>query len=139
MFEDYNIDYLKQIKSFLETALQHENIYLVTGEGKHKTPQQRDYEKICAYLTKYMEYEHHLNIIGVERNSYAKTDPSATFMHMKEDHMRNSQLEPGYNVQIGVANKYILYMDIFNERNDYKTFIPFLEGFKKVYGYYPHF
>jgi len=50
-----------------------------------------------------MEYENHLKTIGNDRNSYAKTDPSATFMQMKENHMRNSQIKPGYNVQIGVA------------------------------------
>jgi len=33
------------------------------------------------------------------RNSLSKTDPDATFMRMKEDHMRNGQLKPAYNVQ----------------------------------------
>ncbi len=53
--------------------------------------------------------------------------------------MRNSQLKPGYNVQIGVADEYILHLDIYSERSDYKTFIPFLEGFKENYGYYPKY
>ena len=39
-----------------------------------------------------------------ERKSYSKTDTDATFMRMKEDHMRNGQLKPGYNVQIGTEN-----------------------------------
>jgi hypothetical protein len=30
------------------------------------------------------------------------TDESATFMHFKEEHMRNAQLKPAYNVQIAV-------------------------------------
>ena len=29
-------------------------------------------------------------------------------MHMKDDHMRNAQLKPGYNVQIGVDSENIL-------------------------------
>ena len=33
-----------------------------------------------------------------QRNSYSKTDKDATFMRMKEDHMRNGQLKPAYNV-----------------------------------------
>jgi hypothetical protein len=41
------------------------------------------------------------------RNSYSKTDPDATFMRMKEDHMRNGQLKPGYNVQMGTENQFI--------------------------------
>jgi hypothetical protein len=45
--------------------------------------------------------------MGNNRNSYSKTDPDATFMHMKEDHMRNGQLKPGYNAQIAVNSEYI--------------------------------
>ena len=33
-----------------------------------------------------------------------KTDNDATFMRMKEDYMRNGQLKPGYNLQIGVIS-----------------------------------
>ena len=33
--------------------------------------------------------------MGEGRNSYSKTDPDATFMRMKEDHMKNGQLKPG--------------------------------------------
>ena len=35
--------------------------------------------------------------------SYSKTDHDATFMHMKEDHMKNGQLKPGYNIQAAQA------------------------------------
>ena len=34
-----------------------------------------------------------------DRNSMSKTDSDATFMRMKEDHMQNGQLKPGYNFQ----------------------------------------
>jgi len=34
------------------------------------------------------------------RNSYSKTDTDATFMRLKEDHLQNGQLKPGYNWQI---------------------------------------
>ena len=33
-----------------------------------------------------------------QRNIYSKTDKDATFMRMKEDHMRNGQLKTAYNV-----------------------------------------
>jgi hypothetical protein len=49
---------------------------------------------------------------------------------MKEDHMRNSQLKPGYNFQIGVENGYIIGMDISCERSDTYTLIPMLLGFE---------
>src|SRR5690554_3189643 len=71
--------------------------------------------------------------MGPNRNSYAKTDHDATFMHMKEDHMRNSQLKPGYNVQIGVEAEYIVGVDISSQRSDQLTLIPFLERMRKAY------
>ena len=59
-------------------------------------------------------------------------------MHMKDDHMRNAQLKPGYNVQIGVDSEYIVAADIFQDRNDVWTLIPFLETIEKKVGFrYP--
>ena len=52
-------------------------------------------------------------------------------MHMKEDHMKNGQLKPAYNVQIGVEGEYIVGIDISSERSDQLTFIPFLDKLEK--------
>lgn len=41
------------------------------------------------------------------RNSYSKTDPDATFMRMKDDHMQNGQLKPAYNIQASTNNQYL--------------------------------
>jgi len=139
LYDSYDIEYIGKVKTYLENELLREKTIMVSGKGKHKTTLQRDFESMSAYYHKLIEYQQQLEIIGNDRNSYAKTDPSATFMHMKEDHMRNSQLKPGYNVQVGVADEYILHMDISSERNDYQTFIPFLEGFKKQYNFYPKY
>ena len=46
---------------------------------------------------------------------------------MKDDHMRNSQLKPGYNIQIGVEGGYVVGVDVSSERSDQLTLIPFLE------------
>jgi hypothetical protein len=119
--------------------IREQKIEIKTGKGSRKTHLQRDYEFINASITKLNEYEKHLSIIGSDRNSYAKTDIDATFMHLKEDHMRNSQLKPAYNIQIGVSDEYIMHLDIFNDRSDYKTFIPFIEGYYKRYGKYPKY
>ncbi|MGL5890323.1 MAG: transposase, partial [Bacteroidia bacterium] len=43
-----------------------------------------------------------------KRSSYSKTDHDATFMRMKEDHMKNGQLKPAYNLQISSNNRYIV-------------------------------
>ena len=61
------------------------------------------------------------------RGSFSKTDKDATFMHMKEDHMRNAQLKPGYNLQFGVEGEYITGVDLSSERSDQLTLIPLLE------------
>lgn len=70
-----------------------------------------------------------------KRNSYSKTDPDATFMHMKDDHMRNGQLKPAYNVQIAVESEYVTGVGIFDDRNDIATLIPMLNNMKEKLGH----
>ena len=43
-------------------------------------------------------------------------------MRMKEDHMLNGQLKPGYNIQIGTENKFVIGYDVFPNPTDTKTF-----------------
>jgi hypothetical protein len=71
------------------------------------------------------------------RNSYSKTDNDATFMRMKEDHMRNGQLKAGYNVQITTNNQIITNYDIFANPTDTLTLPAHLESFKQLYGEAP--
>ena len=52
-------------------------------------------------------------------------------MRMKDDHMRNGQLKPGYNVQIAVNSEYITGIDVFSNRTDYGTLVPFLKHVQK--------
>ena len=47
-------------------------------------------------------------------------------MHMKDDHMRNAQLKPGYNIQFAVEGEYITGVDVSSERTDQLTLIPLL-------------
>ena len=72
--------------------------------------------------------------MGESRNSYSKTDPDSTFMRMKDDQMRNGQLKPAYNVQIAVNSEYITGIDVFSDRNDYGTFVPFLKHLQRSHG-----
>lgn len=139
VYELYEVEYMKRVLDFLELEVDRAEVSFVYGKGQRKTALQRDYEMILEYYTKLKEYQDYIDIIGPDRNSCARTDQDATFMHMKEDYMRNGQLKAGYNVQIGVSNEYILHLDIFQDRSDYQTFIPFLEGYKKAYGYYPKY
>ena len=48
-----------------------------------------------------------MSVCGENRNSYSKTNHSATFMRIKRDYMGNDQLLPTYNVQVGIADEYI--------------------------------
>ena len=68
------------------------------------------------------------------RNSFSKTDRDATFMRMKEDHMKNGQLKPAYNLQLGVEGEYIVGVDISSERSDELTLLPLLDRMAKGIG-----
>jgi len=72
------------------------------------------------------------------RNSYSKTYPEATFMRMKDDHMLNGQLKPGYNLQISTQDQFILHYSIHQNPTDTKTLPSHLEGFSILYGQMPN-
>jgi transposase len=84
-------------------------------------------------LDKYEEYERQLG----ERNSLSRTDPDATFMRMKEDHMLNGQLKPGYNWQITTQDQYILGYTLHQTTNDTATLAPHMESLKESLGQLP--
>jgi transposase len=102
------------------------SIEFVHGIGKRKTDIQRWIEQLEDYKERKNRYDTSKELMK-GRNSYSKTDPDATFMHMKEDHMRNSQLKPGYNVQIAVESEYVTGVGIFQDRTDVTTLIPMLK------------
>ncbi len=78
------------------------------------------------FLPRLAKYKEQNKIFG-DRNSYSKTDKDATFMRMKEDHMKNGQLKPEYNVQMGTENQFILFYTIHQRPTDTRCFIPHLE------------
>jgi hypothetical protein len=124
----------KRLKKFIDKLNKIKTtVVFVSGIGKRKTDFQRDYELLCDWYEREKKYEYYLRRMK-DRNSLSKTDESATFMHLKEDHMRNSQLKPAYNVQIAVDAEYIVATEIFNERNDVNTFVPFMEKIKNQLG-----
>lgn len=86
-----------------------------------------------AAMEKYEQQEKILD----GRNSYSKTDTGATFMRMKEDHMRNGQLKPGYNVQLSTSGQYVVNYSLHPNTNDYATFKQHIEQYKQQYGCYP--
>jgi transposase len=105
----------------------------VHGRGKRKSELQRDTEQLIEMLSRREKYEKY-NATFNGRNSFSKTDPDATFMRMKDDHMRNSQLKPGYNVQLGVEGEYIVGVELSSERSDNSRLIPLLENIESHIG-----
>ena len=119
------------LASHLEDTVQ--SIWFVHGSGKRKSPEQKSWENLHRLLERWRAYEQQLGVMGETRNSYAKTDEDATFMRMKEDHMRNGQLKPGYNVQIAVNSEYITGIEAFSDRADARTLKPFLRRLERFH------
>lgn len=136
---EYVPEQLLEITDRYSEVVQINEDEFVYGRGHHKTIQQRHYELLKQYSTKLQEYVQKLNICGPDRNSYSKTDTSATFMRIKTDYMGNDQLLPAYNVQIGVADEYIAVADVNQYRSDMDCFVPLLEDFNQIYGFYPKY
>lgn len=122
----YNVQRLKKLRKQLYGKKAAEKIEFVYGKGHHKSKLQKAIETIDSWLERLKRYNLDIHICG-DRNSYCKTDPDATFMHMKEDHMKNGQLKPGYNVNVATVSEYIIGNYISADRTDAKTLIPFLE------------
>jgi transposase len=82
-------------------------------------------------------YEQQEKILGEHRKSYSKTDTDATFMPMKEDHMKNGQLKPGYNLQISSNNQYITHYSIHQATTDSTTLPQHLNDFTQQHQFTP--
>ena len=128
--EKISIEYALAVKDKLTEIKEKEGLDFVYGKGKRKSKLQKYTELINDFIEKQSKYDEYNKIFN-GRNSFSKTDHDATFMHMKEDHMKNGQLKPAYNVQIGVEGEYIVGIDISSERSDQLTFIPFLDKLEK--------
>jgi transposase len=84
-------------------------------------------------LDKYEKYNQQLG----DRNSLSKTDPDATFMRMKEDHMLNGQLKPGYNLQISTQDQYILGYTLHQTTADTVTLPDHVDSLRQTLGQVP--
>ena len=136
---EYAPEYLKEAAEQYAEVWQINEAMFVHGRGHRKTTQQRHYEKLKEYAAKLEEYVEKIKICGEDRNSYSKTDHSATFMRIKTDYMGNDQLLPAYNVQVGIADEYIAVVDVNQYRSDMDCFIPLMNKFYTTYGFYPKY
>ena len=129
---EYAPGYIREAAEKYAKIWQLDESQFVYGKGHHKTIQQRHYENLAGYAEKLEEYVEKISICGGNRNSYSKTEHSATFMHIKTDYRENNQLLPAYNVQIGVADEYIAVVDVNQYRTDMDCFVPLMNRFHAI-------
>ena len=76
---EYVPDYLNEIVEQLVLLWELDTSTFVYGSGKRKSKEQRHYEHLTTFCQKLQEYIQKIEICGPNRNSYSKTDNSATF------------------------------------------------------------
>lgn len=128
--EDSEIDSekLKELAERLSKKLE--------GEPENKAAKKAQKMINSDYLPRMKKYEQYEEIFD-GRNSFSKTDHDATFMRMKEDHLRNRSVKPGYNVQIGTEDQWILGFSIHQNPADNPTLMPHLQQLKQNLGEIP--
>ena len=137
--DEYAIEYLEEILDKYAKLTSLDPDTFVHGKGRRKTLYQRQYEKLTNYKERLKTYARHIEICGDNRNSYSKTDHSASFMRIKTDYMGNDQLLPAYNLQAAICDEYIAVIDVKQYASDMECFIPLMEKFNQTYGHYPEY
>ena len=137
VLKEPNLDYSMEICEQIEKLMKERSIEFVHGKGCRKHEIQKFYETFRDLSMNLFKYTIQFDIFG-ERNSFSKTDPDATFMHMKYDYYNHTNVfKPGYNVQIGVSYGYIRNLFVSSDCNDVNTYIPFMESYYEAYEKYP--
>jgi hypothetical protein len=92
-------------------------------------------EKDC--LVRLKKYEQQEQVLA-GRSSYAKTDPDASSMRMKEDRgAKKPWPKPAYNVQIGTEGQFIVGFSVHGRVGDTSCLIPHLENLRSHLGRLP--
>lgn len=119
---------LGELSAELKEALAAAPAPTTKEEKAQRREKERQIKDLDKHRDKLDEYDSRLKQMA-GRNSMSKTDPDATFMHMKEDAMNNGQTKPGYNLQIATENQFITHFALFPDRTDTLTLIPFMDSF----------
>ncbi len=127
-FKEINREKVEDLVKKIDKALK--------GKRIPERVKQKLYRARKQWPAKMAEYERKEQLLG-ERSSYSKTDPDATFMRMKEDHLGNGQLKPAYNWQVSTSDQFIVNYTLHQSPGDMLMLKPHLESFKKLYGKYP--
>jgi transposase len=124
----------EEVTQKIDTTMLKEKLSQINHKLKEspKSTQKQIHQLQNEHLPRLEKHEQQLQTLG-DRNSFSKTDEDATFMRMKEDHMKNGQLKPAYNPQISTENQYITHFSIHQKPTDTTTLPAHLEGFKQKY------
>ncbi len=141
-FNDKDLIKSYQLNKLIKEYIVREKIdinSIPTGKGKRLTKVQKNYKLAYQYLLKLLEYEEKEEICGKNRNSYYKTDKDATAMVLKEDYYSKSShdFHAGYNIQVMVSSGLITMYGVYQNRDDFYTFIPMNNLYYKYYNRYP--
>jgi len=119
----------------VEETIQKINESLADKPVDKKVRQKLNYAKKNwpANLRKYEKQQEKMG----DRNSISKTDPDATFMRMKDDHMQNGQLKPCYNIQASTNNQFIANYTLAQTTVDTSAFIDHLKEHEKSFDQLP--
>lgn len=133
--QEVSLEYLEEVITRLELQLEelkqeHDDIDTPTDTKKQLKFKKRQLQKQAKNLRerteKVKKYDIQRDILK-DRNSYSKTDHAATFMRVKEDHMKNGQLKPAYNLQLATCNQFIIGCQLFQNPADMRTLPTFIE------------
>jgi hypothetical protein len=109
----------------------------LSGEGKNKKLAKAVKKLKTDYLPRLEKYEEQERKLA-GRSSYAKTDPEATFMRMKDGGFGRASLRPAYNVQVGTEGQFVVGYSVHQRRQgDPGCLIPHLEQLKDQLGRLP--
>lgn len=127
------------------TSIDSSKVQATVDQLNEKLAEKENVDKKIKDKLKYVTKHYPVNIakyeqqeaILEERNSYSKTDRDATFIRMKEDHMKNGQLKPGYNVQISTSNQFVVNYTIHSNPTDTNTLKAHLAQHEASFGKAP--
>jgi len=132
--EDDKVELQDDLPQAIDTKLIKDK--LLQLNARLKEPDKKTQKKLAElqqeHLPRLEKYENQLETLE-NRNSYSKTDTDATFMRMKEDHMKNGQLKPAYNPQISTENQFITHYSIHQTPGDTTTLKKHLESFEQLH------
>lgn len=115
----------------LQESIERINKDLSAALGDNKKLKKKLEKLEQEHLPKLQKYEEQERILN-GRSSYSKTDPDATFMRTKEDHLGNGQLKPSYNWQFGTEGQFVVNYTLTQTASDMSSFKPHMEDTLQV-------